>query len=675
MEGYPARSRSDSVPKVRFVGFNLGGEEAAHGVDLRDQIISGSPSPVIIPSVLKDGSEGSTSPRSSGVNVGTPAEAIVESSSAVPVSQSPSFQSASPLNSTPPQAMTATTSQPLPAATSVAGSVGSTSSIVGSASTTVTNATPPESRTSGMAARARSEPLPQPDQATVWNEISAGANTEATGATPQGTGAIPQGQKPPRPSSQASQAGAGEEEKKKKGKEATPAAEKQEGQKTKAELKAERRAKQEADRARKAAAADAASAGSGGSGAEKKGGKKVDDDQISLRSTTSNVDKAQSKAGGKQSASSAQGSKKVVERSRKANELFAHLPQFDNEAHKAKILSKMTFDRSSTAPIPRIVLELCLQFLDGSVHGASERTVALLQTLQQVINEYKTPPEKTLSRDLTSRINNIIDFLINCRPMSVSMGNAIRFVKHKIANIDINLSEEQAKQDLNKYIGEFIHERLVFAHKVIIDYAVSKIQDGDVVLTHATSTVVAKMFIQAHQIGRKFKVVVVDSRPQNEGRKLLKQLLQAGLNCTYIQINALAYQMREVTKVFLGAAAVLSNGTVISRVGTAACAMVAHSFKIPVLIACETCKFSDRVQLDSFCSNELGDPLALTEVEGRPDVKDLQGCQDVENLKVLNLLYDAMPAHYITIIISEFGMIPPTSVPVILREYRKEPTL
>lgn len=40
---------------------------------------------------------------------------------------------------------------------------------------------------------------------------------------------------------------------------------------------------------------------------------------------------------------------------------------------------------------------------------------------------------------------------------------------------------------------------------------------------------------------------------------------------------------------------------------------------------------------------------------------------------LLNLMYDAMPAEYVTLIATEFGAIPPTSVPVILREYRQEP--
>ena len=42
---------------------------------------------------------------------------------------------------------------------------------------------------------------------------------------------------------------------------------------------------------------------------------------------------------------------------------------------------------------------------------------------------------------------------------------------------------------------------------------------------------------------------------------------------------------------------------------------------------------------------------------------------------LLNLMYDAMPADYVTLIATEFGAIPPTSVPVILREYRQEPAL
>lgn len=75
---------------------------------------------------------------------------------------------------------------------------------------------------------------------------------------------------------------------------------------------------------------------------------------------------------------------------------------------------------------------------------------------------------------------------------------------------------------------------------------------------------------------------------------------------------------------FLGAAAVLSNGTVLSRAGTAAVAMMAHAHSKPVMICCETHKFNERVQLDSITHNELGDPEALAAVPGKPEINALE---------------------------------------------------
>lgn len=58
--------------------------------------------------------------------------------------------------------------------------------------------------------------------------------------------------------------------------------------------------------------------------------------------------------------------------------------------------------------------------------------------------------------------------------------------------------------------------------------------------------------------------------------------------------------------ILLGAHALLANGYVMSRVGTALVAAVAHSYNVPVLVCCETYKFHERVQTDAFVFNELG---------------------------------------------------------------------
>lgn len=38
------------------------------------------------------------------------------------------------------------------------------------------------------------------------------------------------------------------------------------------------------------------------------------------------------------------------------------------------------------------------------------------------------------------------------------------------------------------------------------------------------------------------------------------------------------------------------------------------------------------------------------------------------SLKLLNLRYDLTPIKYVTLVITEFGFLPPTSVPVLIRE-------
>ncbi|KAJ8775376.1 hypothetical protein K2173_023141 [Erythroxylum novogranatense] len=349
-------------------------------------------------------------------------------------------------------------------------------------------------------------------------------------------------------------------------------------------------------------------------------------------------------------------------------ELFRHLPQYERGAQLPELESKF-FQLDSVHPA---VYKVGLQYFSGDICGGNARCIAMLKAFQEAIKDYSTPPEKTIDRDLIAKISCYVSFIIECRPLSISMGNAIRFLKSRISNLPLTMSESEAKATLQSDIDRFINEKIILAEKVIVKHAVTKIRDGDVLLTYGSSSVVEMIVLHAHELGKQFRVVVMDSRPKLEGQLLLRRLVGKGINCTYTHVNAVSYIMHEVTRVFLGAASVLSNGTVYSRVGTACVAMVAHAFRVPVLVCCEAYKFHERVQLDSICSNELGDPDSISKVHGREDINVLDGWANSENLQLLNLKYDATPSDYVSMIITDYGMVPPTSVPVIVREYGKE---
>jgi translation initiation factor eIF-2B subunit delta len=241
----------------------------------------------------------------------------------------------------------------------------------------------------------------------------------------------------------------------------------------------------------------------------------------------------------------------------------------------------------------------------------------------------------------------------------------------------------------------FIRERVTAANKLIRDTAAPKIVNGDVILTYASSSIVEQTLLQAHKAGVSFSVIVVDSKPLFEGKTLARKLASQGLNVRYYLITGASHAVKSATKVFLGAHAMMSNGRLYSRVGTALVSMLANAQSLPVLVLCESVKFTEKVALDSIVGNEVApsDEL-LSEAErtnllplhphlpkstSRSDDKTaaedakpvaldvLKWVEDSQNLHHLQVLYDVTPAEYINMVITEYGSLPPSSVPVVHR--------
>ena len=218
--------------------------------------------------------------------------------------------------------------------------------------------------------------------------------------------------------------------------------------------------------------------------------------------------------------------------------MFAHLQQYE-DGRSEKLRQFL-----DSHDIPPCVIRLGLKYANWSISGSNARCVAMLTTFKQVIAEYQTPEGKSLHRDLELYIRPSIDFISISRPKSISMGNAITFLKKKISKT-AEFSEEKAKEVLHEEIDRYIKARIDVS-QFIAKTGDSKIVDGDVVLTFANSTSVEATFKLARDSGKEFKVVIVDSRPTNEGRNLLQSLVEYGLECCYVTLNAISFIMTEV---------------------------------------------------------------------------------------------------------------------------------
>ena len=77
------------------------------------------------------------------------------------------------------------------------------------------------------------------------------------------------------------------------------------------------------------------------------------------------------------------------------------------------------------------------------------------QALSTVIGDFSSPDMLTaadLSRNLDARLKPIISYLVACRPMSIAMGNAIRWLKSKIAHLPSTLSVIEGKEYLRDQV-------------------------------------------------------------------------------------------------------------------------------------------------------------------------------------------------------------------------------
>ena len=78
------------------------------------------------------------------------------------------------------------------------------------------------------------------------------------------------------------------------------------------------------------------------------------------------------------------------------------------------------------------IIQLGQQYTSGKVSGSTTRAVALMLALKRVITDYSTPEHKELARDLDVNLESCIEYLKKCRPISVSMANAFRYLKRTV---------------------------------------------------------------------------------------------------------------------------------------------------------------------------------------------------------------------------------------------------
>ncbi|GAB66076.1 initiation factor 2 subunit family [Plasmodium cynomolgi strain B] len=287
---------------------------------------------------------------------------------------------------------------------------------------------------------------------------------------------------------------------------------------------------------------------------------------------------------------------------------FEDLYNFD-VFEKINIFDKILLDLNQNEIHPN-VLRTGIFFNKYLNTTHNDRNVDLLTALKSFIKDYSLPPYEPINRHMKIVIDKEINYIIMCKKHSISMGEVIRWFKNMITeHIGKNVLE-QTKVIITNNINNYIRTKIVMPSIRISNYVAEHIiAHNDILLIYTFDYDIYLSIVKAKRSGKKFEIVLVDSEPYKNSYDI-KLYTKLGIPVTYTLIGALFYNIKNCTKVLLGIDAIIHN-SVYAYVGTSIICMMAHLSNVPVYIACETYKISNKIIIDSFSINNINNNLDI----------------------------------------------------------------
>lgn len=211
-----------------------------------------------------------------------------------------------------------------------------------------------------------------------------------------------------------------------------------------------------------------------------------------------------------------------------------------------------------------------------NIQGATNVAFATLEAVKIAIKSGRS----------VSEIQETAKTVAFARPTEPLAQNSLKFIFS-----DKNKSASYYLEKVAQY------EKLIKEVKnTMAESAVSLIKNGGTYLTHCHSSTVVSMFTKAKKAGRKFSVLVTETRPRFQGRITARELLKAGIEDVTMIIDDVAPALIEgkqkiIDSVFLGAD-LLGHEGFINKVGSLGIARMCQGESKPLYCLSVLLKFN-----------------------------------------------------------------------------------
>ncbi len=285
------------------------------------------------------------------------------------------------------------------------------------------------------------------------------------------------------------------------------------------------------------------------------------------------------------------------------------------------------------------------------VQGARNVAIAAVKAIQTQAQQTKTKNKIQFLNELKETQT----IFVASRETEPLMRNAIRWILTQAQAVKTE-KVETLKQNVVANASQFLKD-LQDSKEHIAKIGANRILDGSVVFTHCHSSTVTHLLSKAKADGKNIKVICTETRPAFQGRITAKELVDLGIETTFIVDSAARTFIRNADIVIVGADAITSEGNVVNKIGSSAIAVLANESRVPFYVVSELLKF-DPETLNGEC--EKIEQRSPTEVWNDAPPK----------LIVRNPAFDVTSNRYIQGLICEEGIIAPqTIVEVMRRKY------
>lgn len=285
------------------------------------------------------------------------------------------------------------------------------------------------------------------------------------------------------------------------------------------------------------------------------------------------------------------------------------------------------------------------QFKAKELHAArSGRDV--MQALAAVVRDSSASSMDSLAPELEMNMDALIAVMpAYAPPINVMHDVHSSFESARRSGQPLDLFRTSMAQAGDSYLEQSQQARMSIA-----DSALQLLPKGGVVFTYTLSETVLAVLHRARDLGMALSVLVTESRPNGDGRTTASTV--AG-DQAHVEIGidaSIAELIPRADVMFVGAEAILSDGSAVCKVGTYPSALMAKRSGVPVYVLVDSRKFH--------AGSLRGQELPLDRID--PDDVLSEGTS--RQAKVCGHLFDRTPPQLITAVITEHGSLAPVLV-------------